>query len=167
MGETDGRVGLVDVLAAGPRGAVGVDPQFLVVDGHLVGEVLEEGGDVHGGEAGLAAVLGVEGRHPHETVDAALGRENPVGEAALHDEGGRQQSGFLAGRRLLDLHLEAPALGPALVHPQQHLAPVLGVGSAGARVELGDGVVLVVLAGEEAAQLEVVEATGQVVDESR
>ncbi len=33
-------------------------------------------------------------------------------------------------------------------------------------VELGDGVVLVVLAGEEGAQLEIVEAAGQVVDEA-
>ena len=49
------------------------------------------------------------------------------------------------------------ALGPAQVHAQQHVGPVLGVGAALARLDLADGVVLVVLAGEQAAQLELVE----------
>ena len=40
VGQTDSRVGLVDMLAAGARRAVGVDAQVLLVDLHLVGEVL-------------------------------------------------------------------------------------------------------------------------------
>jgi hypothetical protein len=49
---------------------------------------------------------------------------------------------------------EAPPLGPAAVHPQQHLGPVLRVDPAVLGVDATDGVGLVVLAGEEAAQLE-------------
>ena len=167
VGEPDRRVCLVDVLTAGARGPVGVDPQVLVVDGDLVGQVLEKRRHVERGEARLPAMLRIEGRHPHQTVDTALGGQQAVGEPSLHDEGGRQQPRLLACGRLVDLDLEAPALGPALVHPQEHLAPVLGVGPARTGVELGDGVVLVVLAGEEAAQLEVVEPPGQIVDDGR
>ena len=53
---------------------------------------------------------------------------------------------------------EPAPLGPALVHPQQHLAPVLGVDTAVLGVDLHDGVGLVVGAGEQAAQVELVEA---------
>ena len=53
--------------------------------------------------------------------------------------------------------LEAAALGPAQVHPLHHLGPVLRVGPAGAGVDLADRVALVVLAGEQALQLELVE----------
>ena len=119
-----------------------------------VGDVLEERRDVDGGEARLAAVLRVERRHAHQAVHAALGGEQPVGEAAVHDEGGRQESRLLPLRRLVDLDREAAALGPALVHAQQHLGPVLRVGAARAGVHLAHGVELVVLAREERLQLE-------------
>ena len=57
----------------------------------------------------------------------------------------------------VELEAEAASLGPALVHPQQHLAPVLGVDAAVLGVDLDDAVGLVVLAGEQAAQVELVE----------
>ena len=56
---------------------------------------------------------------------------------------------------------EAAALGPALVHPQQHLGPVLGVGPAGPGVDLADGVALVVLAREQRLQLELADPPGR------
>ncbi len=52
---------------------------------------------------------------------------------------------------------EATAFTPALVHPQQHLGEVLGVDAAVLGVDLHDAVAVVVLAGEQAAQLELVE----------
>ena len=58
---------------------------------------------------------------------------------------------------VVDLEVEAAPLGPAPVHAQQHLAPVLGVDAAVLGVDLHDAVGLVVLAGEQAAQLELVE----------
>ncbi len=69
--------------------------------------------------------------------------------------------GLLAGLGLLDLDLEALALRPALVHPGQHLGPVLGIGAPGARVDLDHGVALVVLPLEEGPQLELGEGGRQ------
>ena len=128
---------------------------------HLVGNVLEERHGVEGGEARLPAVLGVEGRHAHQPVHPALGRQQAVGEAAADDEGGRQQARLLPGRGLVDLDGEAAALGPPLVHAQQHLGPVLGVGATGAGVDLAHGVAVVVLAGEERLELELRPASGR------
>jgi hypothetical protein len=41
------------------------------------------------------------------------------------------------------------AFGPAEVHPEEHLRPVRGLGAAGARADRQDGVLGVVLAGEQ------------------
>ena len=60
----------------------------------------------------------------------------------------------------VDLEPEAAALGPAAVHPQQDLRPVLGVDAAVFGVDLHDAVGLVVLAGEQAAQVELIELLG-------
>ena len=84
----------------------------------------------------------------------------PVGEAALDDERRRQQARLLALGGLVDLDPEAAPLGPALVHAQQHLGPVLGVGAAGAGVQLDERVVLVVGPAEQAARLELARAIG-------
>ena len=65
--------------------------------------------------------------------------------------------GFGTGRDLVDLEREPSTLGPAEVHAEQHLRPVLRVGAARARVHGADRVALVVLAAEQRAQLELVE----------
>ena len=83
-----------------------------------------------------------------------LGGQQPVGETALDDEGGRQQAGLLPLGRLFYFHGEPPALGPALVHAQHHLGPVLGVGPPGTGMDLADGIAVVVLPREERLQLE-------------
>ena len=48
-----------------------------------------------------------------------------------------------------------------VVHAQEHLGPVLGVGAALAGLDRHQGVALVVLAGEQGAQLELVEAAAE------
>ncbi len=58
------------------------------------------------------------------------------------------------GSALVDLDVEALALGPAQVHPQEHLGPVLRLGPAGAGMQRGDRVVVVVLAAEQRRELE-------------
>ena len=88
---------------------------------------------------------------------AALGLEDAVGVLAGDGEGGALQAGLLARARLEQLDLEAAVGGPALVHPQHHLRPVLRVGAAGARLERDDRVAGVVLAVEERRLLEPVE----------
>ena len=52
-----------------------------------------------------------------------------------------------------DFDLELPALGPARVHAQQDVGPVLALGAAGAGVDLEVGVVAVGLAGQQRLDL--------------
>ena len=56
--------------------------------------------------------------------------------------------GLVAGLQVDHLALEAAALGPAQVHAQQHLGPVLRLGAAGAGMDRDDGVLAIVLAAE-------------------
>ena len=136
-----------------PLRPVGVDAEVLRVDLGLF-RLVEGGNGVEGGERRLAPGLGVEGRDAHQAVDALLGRQQAVGVAALHDEGGGADPRLLGRGDLVDLDAEAPTLGPAAVHPQHHVGPVGGVGAAGAGVDLADGVALVVVAGEERLEVE-------------
>ena len=64
-------------------------------------------------ERGLAAVLGVERAHPDQPVHAALRVEQAVGEAALHDERGRQDARLLALGDLVDLDRRSRAAPPS------------------------------------------------------
>ena len=142
------RVGLVDVLAARARGAVGVDLQVVVLDLDLAG-LLDDRRDLDARERRLAPVGGVERRQPHEPVHALLGRVEAVGVVAGDPEGRGLDARLLARARLQQLDLEAAPLGPAHLHPQHHLGPVLRVGAAGARVDGHERVAGVVVAGEQ------------------
>ena len=141
------------MLAARAAGAVGVDLQVVVVDLDLA-DVLDDRRDLDAGEARLAAVGGVERRQPHEPVDALLGRVEPVGVLARDAEGRRLDAGLLPRARLQQLDLEAALLGPAHLHPQHHLGPVLGVGAARAGVDGDERVAGVVVAREQPLLLE-------------
>jgi hypothetical protein len=87
-------------------------------------------------------------------VRAALTGHQAVGVAAGERELGRHDAGLGGRADLVDLQREARALGPTAVHPQQDLGPVLRVDAAVLGVDLHDAVGLVVLAGEQAAQVE-------------
>ena len=154
------------MLATRTRGSVGVDPQILLLDLWCVVELLHERRHLQGGEARLAPVLGVERAHPNQTVHPSLCRQEPVGEPSLDDEGGREEAGFGALGRLIDLDAEPTTLSPAGVHPQHHLGPVLGVGPAGPRVHLCDGICLVVLPLKEALHLEATDGTLEITNRS-
>ena len=156
MGDAHRRVGHVDVLTTGTRGPVGVDPQVLLVDLDI-GHILEERGDLECGEGGLSLALGVERRHAHQSVHTMLGSEASVGVAAVDEEGGRRDTRLVAGRHLIQFHLEPALLGPAQEHAQDHVGPVLCVSPALAGLDLADGAVVVVLAGEQRPQFEFAE----------
>ena len=93
-------------------------------------------------------------------MHAALPREHPVRVPAPDDEGRRRDACFLAFRTS-STSTSNPRLRPPRVHAQQHLGPVLRVGTARAGVDLADRVALVVLAAEERAQFEPVELAAQ------
>ena len=62
-------------------------------------------------------------------------------------------SGLFTGLVIEHLSLELVTLAPAQIHTQQHLGPILRVGSAGARVDCDDGVERVVFAAEQHPRL--------------
>ena len=109
----------------------------------------------------MAAVRLVEWALPDEAVDATLGLEDPVDVLAAHGERGRLEACLLAGARLEQVGLEAAAFGPAQVHAEENLGPVLSVGPAGAGVDRDERVACVVLAREERVLLEAVELHAQ------
>ena len=86
VGDADGALGLVDVLAAGAAGAHGVDAEigFLDLD---VDVLVDHRIDPDRGEAGVAARLAVEGRDAHQPVHAALGLEPAIGVVAADLDG--------------------------------------------------------------------------------
>src|SRR5262249_17333777 len=96
-----------------------------------------------------------------EAVLAALGLQRPIGVLALDGEGRALQPSLLARAGLEQLALETAIGGPALVHAEHHLPPVLGVRAAGARLERARGRVGVVLAVEERRLLQALELAAQ------
>ena len=158
--DADGRVGLVHVLAAGAGGAVRVDADVVVVDldRRVVGEQRR---DDHLREARMPAMRGVERAEADEPVLAALRLEDPVRVVALDRERRRLDPVLLARARLQHLRREAAVVGPAQVHAQHDLRPVLRVGAAGVGLDGHDRVAAVVLAGEERVLLQPLQLAAQ------
>ena len=146
--QADGGGGLVDVLAAGAAGPVDLHLDVLVpnLDGVVILQLRHH---LDGGEGGLTAGVGVKGGDADQTVDAVLALQQAVGVLALNGDGGGLDARLVAVLIVQDLVDKAVALRPAGIHAVEHLCPVLGLGAAGAGVELEDGVGVVVLAGEQ------------------
>ncbi len=90
-------------------------------------------------------------------MDPALGLEQAVGPVAAHGQGDRLDPGLLPLAPFLHGHCQTLVHQEALVHPHQHLRPILGVDSAGAGVHGEDGVLLVVLLEEQGLELQAVQ----------
>ena len=146
--KADSGGGLVDVLAAGAGGPVDLHLDILLPDLHGV-VILHLRHDLNGGEGGLAAGVGVKGGDADQAVDAVLALQKAVGVLTLDGDGGGLDAGLVAVLIVQNFIDEAMALGPAGVHAVEHLGPVLGLGAAGASVELQNGVGVVILAGEQ------------------
>ena len=82
-------------------------------------------------------------------MHAGFGLQPAIGVVAGDLDGGGLDAGFFALRLLEILDLEAVLLGPARVHAQQHLRPVLALGAAGAGMHFEIGIELVGLAREQ------------------
>jgi hypothetical protein len=100
--DAHGGVGGVDVLAALAAGAVGVDAEVFGLDVDDDG-VVDLGRDEDAGEAGVAALGGVEGRDADEAMDAGFAGEEAEGEVAGDGEGGGLDAGLVAILNFVDL----------------------------------------------------------------
>ena len=153
--QTHCRRGLVDVLAAGTRGAEHLHLDIFRADVHLNG-VVQLRHDLQRGKAGLAAGIGVKRRHAHQAVHAILALEQAVGVGALHHHGSALHAGFVTILVIQHFHRHAVCLCPLVVHTVQHFCPVLCLGAAGTGMEGEDGVAVVVLTVQHGHQLQLV-----------
>src|ERR687898_803550 len=152
--QSNGRRGLVDVLSAGARRPEDVHLDVLLVDLDRGVALVEHRHHLQGGEGRLALALGVERADAHQPVHAPLGLQVAVCVAPVDDQLGRRDAGLGARRAIVELGVEAPALGPACDHAQQHLGPVLRIDPALAGLDRHQRVALVVLAREHRLQLD-------------
>ena len=82
-----------------------------------------------------------------------FGLQPAIGVVALDQQRRRLDAGLFAVALSISSTLSRCALGPARVHAQQHLRPVLAFGAAGAGVDFEIGVVGVGLAREQRLDL--------------
>ena len=91
-------------------------------------------------------------------MHAGLGAQPAVGVVAVHANRRALDTGDFAIALLDDLGAEAACIGPAQVHAQQHLRPVLRLGTARASLDVEKGAARVHLAREHAHELELPQA---------
>jgi hypothetical protein len=123
--------------------------------------VLEFRDHVHAGKAGVAALVGIEGRDAHQPVHPALGLGEAVGVFAPQHQGSVFDARPLTGQGVGDLDLPPARFGPALVHAQQHGRPVAGLGAPGPGVDAQDGIVAVMRAVEKESQFQRLQPVGK------
>ena len=151
MGQSDGGRGLVDLLAACTGGTVNVHLDILVAQLDLV-IVADLGHYLDRGKRGMAAAGRVKRRDAHKAVDTVLAFQEAVSVFALDHDGRAFDAGLVAVEIVHEFDGVAVAVGPHIVHAVEHLRPVLSLGAAGACVKGKDGVIGVVLAGEQRAK---------------
>ena len=95
---------------------------------------------------------GVKGGDPDQPVDAVLALQKAVGVLALDHNGGALDAGLVPVQIVHHPDLVAVPVGPHVVHPVEHGGPVLGLGAAGPGVEGQNGVVGIILPGEQGPQ---------------
>ena len=152
VGQADGAVGLVDMLAAGAGSPVGIDPDLRLVDLDL-DIVVDDRIDPGRGEAGVAAGARIVGRNADETVNAALRLQPAIGVFAVDAQGRRLDTRLFAQAFFKPFDLVVVCFGPPGVHADQHLRPVLALGASGAGMDFEETVIAVGLARKEAFQL--------------
>ncbi len=109
----------------------------------------------------MAPVTRVEGRDPHQAMDAALPLQVAVGEVALDLHGGALHPRLLPIAHIQDLLAESLPLDPAPVHAEEHRRPVLRLGASGPGIDGDDRPQPVIGRGEEALLLERIDLVGE------
>jgi len=87
VSQPDSRVGLVNMLTAGPAGPVGIGPHIGFIDFNRLG-ILDFGSDVNGRKTGLAFSFGIERADPDQPVHAGFPFEIAIGHGAADRQRG-------------------------------------------------------------------------------
>src|SRR5579875_680269 len=93
----------------------------------------------------MATVRGVEGREPDQAMCSVFRTQIAIGIATADLNGRALDTGLFTLAIVIDLRAEFMAFGPAQVHAQEHLGPVLGVHTAAACVNAHNSVALIML----------------------
>src|SRR6185437_4554753 len=118
VGDADRRVGLVDVLAAGTRGAKGIHFQVGRVDRNVVDLVqLRQHG--HGGGGGVDAPLRLGDRYALHAVGARFEFQLRIGTSTFDAGHDLLVTAMFAGVFAEDLDMPAAAFRVAQVHAEQ------------------------------------------------
>src|SRR5215469_5192863 len=155
MRDADRGIGLVDVLAARARGAVGIDAQIRRIDLDLI-DLIELRENRHGARRGVDAPLRLGGGHALHTVRTGLElqpRERPLAGDATDD---LAIATVLARALAEHLRAEAPGFGIARLHAVEIAGEDRGLVAAGSGPHLEEDVALIArIAGQQQlAQLE-------------
>ena len=143
VGQAHCGVRLVDVLAAGAGGAVGVDADVLLGDVHVFdGVLLRQHGDGAGG--GVDAALAFRLRHALHAVGAGLELQAAVDALAVDAGDDLLVAAVFPGARVQDVQPPALVLGEAGVHAVQVASEDGRFVAAGAGADLQEDVAFVV-----------------------
>ena len=108
--------------------------------------------------------VGIIRRNPHETMHAGFRLQPAIGIVALHQQRRGFDARLFTGGKFLQLHLEAALLGPAGIHAQQHVRPVLAFRAARARMHLDKRVRRIHLARQQRFHLHLLDLGHQRLD---
>ena len=150
-------VGGVHALSACALRAVHVHPHLGVQNlnvNFLFGHFRDH---LETGKAGLTAVVAVERRGPHQTVNPVFWQHHPVSAFPPNYKLCARDAGLLAFLNVQNIHLKAAALGPANVCSEQHIGPVLRLGATRPALDHYDGGGLGVLHGKQGFAVEEVD----------
>ena len=109
----------------------------------------------------MAAGARVERTLTHQPVHTNLGAQPAEGVFALDVDGSALDAGDFTFGQLDDLGSETALVGPAQVHTQENVGPVLRLGAAGTGLDIQVAVVRVHFAAEHAAEFQPLEDAAQ------
>ncbi|MNC45984.1 hypothetical protein D3C75_949780 [compost metagenome] len=99
----------------------------------------------------------IERRDTHQPVYTFFSLQVTVSVEALDQQRDTLDARFVARQIIEHLNLEAVLFGPAGIHAQQHLSPVLGLRSARTRMQLQNGIELVIRLIKQQLKLKIID----------
>jgi hypothetical protein len=121
------------MLATGSAGPVGIDTEIGFDDFHF-DVVADLGKGKNRGKRSMAAGIAIEGGYAYESMNTGLGLEIAVGILTGYGKGAALHAGLIAGLVFGNFGTPTLPFAVAKVHPQEHFSPILGFGTAGARI---------------------------------
>ena len=151
---------MLSAFAAGP---IRIGPNIVGLDVDL-DRVVDLRRNKHRRKRRVPPLRLVERRNPHQPMDAGLAAQQPESIIAGDGEGRRLDAGFFAVLIVVHLGLKALLFGPAQIHAQQHLGPVLRFRPASARMNRHDSVQRIGFARQHGPEFKLVDVVAQARD---